>query len=237
MSKIEGTLRVRVVGILAFLVIAIVIWNAVVNLQFQPPPKDLPGGFQNRGMALQFVSDSSAVPQILGPEPSVNLPVMRKLILIDYLFIACYGLLFVTISLLLARRNCPWARYLGLLAVITGLMAAAFDVRENIQMLKVLDCLACNPEQIDVNSVNDAALMKWAMSFVTMGLLAIAFQDLANNLARWISISYIVTAAVGAVGLWRHDLLFVAFIPLVIGLGLLVFTAFVYPQKLAENRC
>ncbi len=201
-----------------------------VEYGFQETPKNL--GFQNRGMALQFVVEGSAVSNILAPDPSVNRPILRRAILIDFLFILCYAALFIAISILLSRRNCPWARYLALIAVITGVTAAAFDVRENINMLKVLDCFPCNPGPDLVNTINDSALAKWCMSFFTIGLLAIAFQDRPGNLARWISISFALTALLGLVGLWSHSLLFLSFGPLLIGLGLLVFTAFAHPDKL-----
>jgi hypothetical protein len=235
MSRRNGTLLVRTVGVLALLVLAVALWMKFVERGFEPTPEDL--GFRNRGMALQFVSDSSAIAGILGPDPSINRPILRKAILIDFPFIVCYGALFVALSTLLIRRNCPWARYLGLMAMITGITAAAFDVRENIGMLKVLDCFPCNPGIVFINNINDAALSKWSMSFVTIGLLAIAFQDLPSNLARWISISFAVTALLGLAGLWSHPLLYLSFAPQFIGLGLLVFTAFAHPEKLTENSC
>lgn len=233
-GKADTTL-VRIVGVLALLVIAVAIWLAVVNGQFLSAPDEiLPGGFMNRGLAMQFVADGADVGRILAPDVSHNRGVMRRLMLVDFLFIGGYGLLFVTITILLARRNCPWARYLALTALVAGVMAAAFDVRENIFILKTLKCFPCDPQTID--TINNSALTKWTMSFVAIALLAIAFQDLANRFAYWISASFIVAAAIGLVGLWRPQLLFLAQIPLLIGLALLVVTAFGWPLKLRESR-
>jgi hypothetical protein len=75
------------------------------------------------------------------------------------------------------------------------------------------------------------------LSFVAIALLAVAFQDLESRLARWISISYIVTAVIGYAGLWIHPLLALAFIPLAIGNVLLAFTAFTRPHELKEGGC
>ena len=233
MSERNDTLLVRTIGILALLVLLVALSMKLVEYGFQETPDDL--GYQNRGMALQFVVDGSAIPKILAPDPSVNRPILRNAILIDFPFILCYAALFIAIGVLLSRRNCPWARYLGLMAIITGVSAAAFDVRENLNMLKVLDCFPCNPGPALINTINDSALTKWGLSFFTIGLLAIAFQDLPSNLARWISISFTVTALLGLVGLWKHSFLFLSFGPQLIGLALLAFTAFAHPQKLTEG--
>jgi hypothetical protein len=227
---------IRLIGVLAFLVIAVGIWMAVVSGQFGPmPANSLPGGFKGRVLAMEFVATEADVEQILSPDVSHNRDVMQKVITIDFLWLVCYGLLFAAISFLLAKRNCPWARYLSVVALVAGLGAAAFDIRENLGILKALDCSPCS--HILINNINDAALLKWTMSFVAMALLAIAFQDLANRFANWISFSFIVTALIGFAGLWKHTLLFLIPIPLLIGLALLVVTAFVWPRKLKESTC
>lgn len=224
---------VRIVGVLALLVILVAIWMVVVSTQFGSSPQELPGKFQGRVLAMEFVGYTSDIDKILGPDVSHNRDVMRKIILIDFLWIACYGLLFVAISVLLARRNCPWARYLGRLALVAGLAAAAFDIRENIAILNALNCFPC--DQALVNRINDAALLKWTMSFVAIALLAIAFQDLNNRWAHWIWISFIFTAGLGFLGLWKHTVLGLIAIPLLIGLALLAITAFFRPQNLREH--
>jgi hypothetical protein len=232
MSERNDTPLVRIIGILALLVLLVALSMMFVERGLQETPQDL--GFNKRGMALQFVTDGSSVNKIVGPDYSINGPILRNAILIDFPFILCYGALFIAIGVLLSRRNCPWATYLGLLAIITGVTAAAFDVRENINMLKVLDCVPCNPGPVLINNINDSALAKWCLTFVTIGLLAIAFQDLPSNLARWISILFAVTALLGLVGLWSHSLLWLTVGPEFIGLALLGFTAFAHPQKLTE---
>jgi hypothetical protein len=233
MSERNDTPLVRIIGILALLVLLVALSMMFVERGLQETPQDL--GFNKRGMALQFITDGSSVNKIVGPDYSINGPILRNAILIDFPFILCYGALFIAIGVLLSRRNCPWATYLGLLAIITGVTAAAFDVRENINMLKVLDCVPCNPGPVLINNINDSALAKWCLTFVTIGLLAIAFQDLPSNLARWISILFAVTALLGLVGLWSHSLLWLTVGPEFIGLALLVFTAFTHPQKLTEG--
>lgn len=227
---------IRIVGVLAVLVVVIAFWMANVQRQFQPVPvTGLPDNIRGRVLAMEFVSTTSDIERILGPDVPYNRDVMEKGLLIDFVWIVCYALLYAAISVLLMRRNCPWARYLGFLALIAGLATAAFDVRENVGIIRAMNRWPY--EQALVNSVNDAALLKWTFGFVAVALLAIAFQDLESRLAKWISISFIVSATIGFIGLWRHPLLGLAFIPSFIGLILLALTAFIWPQKLKENTC
>jgi len=228
---------VRIVGVLASLVVVVAILMAIVQVkQFEKiPDEGLPGGFKGRVLAMEFVSNKVDVEKILAPDVTLNREVMQTVLMIDFVWIGCYGLLFVTISMLLMRRRCPWARYLGFVALIAGVASAAFDVRENRRILAVMSQFPY--DQNLVNQVNDAALLKWTLGFVAIALLAIAFQDLNNKLANWISISFIVTAVVGFVGLWRYPLLGLVGLPLLIALILLAFTAFFRPQNLLESSC
>jgi hypothetical protein len=222
-------------GIAAVLVIVVAVWMAIASLGFEPVgDAGLPGGFHGRVLALEFVSSVGDAQKVLGPDVSRNTEVMRKVISIDFVWIACYAALFVLIGVMLSRRNCPWARYLALVAIVSGLAAAAFDVKENTKILELLSSTAVTQEQL--NAVRDATLTKWTLSFVSMAVLAIAFMDLANKVAFWISTLFILTAMVGLLGLLNHRLLSLISIPLVIGLVLLSVTAFKWPEKLKEQR-
>jgi len=227
---------VRIVGVLALLVVVLAVSIIIVSRQFEKVKEgELPGGFAGRGPAMQFVQTTDDVKAVLGTDTSHNIEVMKRALNVDYFFIGCYALLYLSISRLLMKRNCPWARYLGIVALVAGLGAAVADVRENRAILQVL---GETPDylQTSVNMINDAALLKWTLTFVAIALLAVAFQDLESRLARWISISYIITAVVGFAGLWNHALFALAFIPLAIGNVLLAFTAFTRPRELIESR-
>jgi len=225
---------VRIVGVLALLVVVVAISMAIVQGRFEKNPDEgLPGGFQGRVLAMEFVSNTTDVEKILAPDVPHNRAVMQTVLMIDFVWIGCYGLLFITISMLLMKRRCPFATYLGFLAMIAGIFSAGFDVRENLRILELMSQFPY--DQNLVNQVNDSALLKWTLGFVAIALLAVAFRDLANRLANWISISFIVTAAVGLISLARYPLLGLVSIPLLIALLLLAFTAFFRPQNLLES--
>lgn len=224
---------VRLVGVLALLVVVVVLLMVIVSRQFEPLGQKLPGGFRQRGAAMQFVQTTADVTAVLGPNKSHNSTIMQRVLWIDFFFIGLYALLYASISRVLMKRNCPWAKYLGYIALVAGLGAAVADVRENMSIVQVLGETAY--QQTTVNMINDAALLKWTLTFVAIALLAIVFQDLESRLARWISISYIVAAVIGFAGLWSHPLLALAFIPLAIGNLLLAFTALTRPRELMES--
>jgi hypothetical protein len=223
-------------GIAAIAVILVAVWMAIASTRFEPVGAEgLPGKFGGRIMAMEFISTAPDLAKILGPTVSQNTEVMKKVLSIDFVWIGCYGALFVLTGALLSRRNCPWAKYLALLAIVTGLAAAAFDVRENLKILELLASQSVTQEQ--VNGVRDAALTKWTLSFFSIAVLAIAFMDLGNKLGFWISTTFIITATVGLFGLWNHNLLALIPIPLVVALVILSITAFGWPNKLTEQRC
>ena len=159
---------------------------------------------------------------------------MRHQLYIDFVWLGCYGLLYLALSYLLAWRNCPWARYLSWMAAICGAGAAAFDVRENLGMLQVVNDPAISQSMLAALHIRDAAIVKWTLSFVTMGLLAVTFYGLDKKLSR-IGFFFTLTALAGGVGLWYKPLLgLLVPLPMLIGLVLLSYTAWRSPQVFRE---
>ena len=74
---------------------------------------------------MEFIQTPEQLPDILGPEAnnsinSQNRLAMRAEMQRDFVFIGCYAFLYVAVSLLFARRCCPWAVYLALEFVSRG---------------------------------------------------------------------------------------------------------------------
>jgi hypothetical protein len=231
---------IRALGVLSFLVLAGAVLMAVVGaLQFDPGvlPADRTGGFMRPVMALEFVETTDQASVILDQNNQHNRPVMRNQLYIDFVWLGCYGLLYLALSYLLARRNCPWARYLSCVAAICGAGAAAFDVRENLGMLQVVNDPTINQSILASLHIRDAAIVKWTLSFVTMALLATTFYGVGKKLGR-IGFFFTLTALAGFIGLWYKPLLGVVVPPpMLIGLVLLTYTAWRSPQILHEPNC
>ena len=225
---------VRTIGALSFLVLAVAGWMAVVSYQFDPADlsAESTGGFKKPVMAMEFVQNVDQVGVILDQKEKKNREVMRKEIHVDFIWIACYGLLFVAVSILLAQRDHPWSVYLALVAGVCGVGAAGFDVVENLGILRVLNAPA--PTQQMVNDIRDAALLKWTLCFVSMALLATAFYGLGRRVA-WIGYAFTATSIVGFIGLWHKPWIGLMALPMLIGLLLLCIMSFTGAEKFLEK--
>ena len=226
----------RVIGVLALLVIVGAVWMAIVSRGFLSVSQSerLPGNFKGHVMAMEFVNHVADIEAIVGGKGHPNRDTMRKVTRIDFLWIACYALLFVAVSLLLARRSCPWAIYLAWVAGVCGVSAAVFDLSENWRILEVLD--APEVTQQMVNNIRDAAIVKWTLVFVTMALLAVTFFGMGwrVGLIGW---AFAATALMGLVGLvHKPNIGFIA-LPMLSGLLLLMILAIGFPQKLLGRIC
>jgi hypothetical protein len=244
--KRQWFLGVRIVALLAVLMLAIGIWTGA-RRDFRPPKivdtANSPFQFSQRVIAMEFLQTPEQLPVILGREAnnsinSQNRLAMRAEMGRDFVFIACYGLLYVAVSLLFARRRSPWAVYLACVAGVCGVGAALFDIRENLAILNVLNALDLNQlvDQQAVNAIHTAAILKWELSFVTAGLLALTFYGLDDWLSL-IGYALTLTAVIGFAGLLYLPLLPWAFVPMIIGLILLSILALFRPRKFVKEYC
>jgi hypothetical protein len=231
---------IRALGVLSFLVLAGALLMAVLGgLQFEPGalPAARTGGFARPVMALEFVETTDQVGLILDQNNHHNRPAMRNQLYIDFVWLGCYGLLYLALSYLLARRNCPWARYLACVAAVCGAGAAAFDVWENVGMLQVVNDPMMSQSMLASLHIRDASIVKWTLSFVTIALLAVTFYGLNKKLSC-IGFFFTLTALAGFISLWYKPLLgIVVPLPMLIGLVLLTYTAWRSPQIFPEPSC
>jgi len=227
--------RVRVIGLLALLVLAFAIW-----MQTSPPvliearciESALPRGTI---LHLEFARTSEDVRTLIGDPGDDRRCLTRVQILRDNAWVAMYMVLFIAVGLLLARRTCPWAKYLAGMAIVSGIAAAAFDWRENYYALQLAKL---SPEQVSSQlfALHGATLTKWTLIFATMSLLAVTFFGL-SRLASWVGFLFALTAAIGLVSIWDHRV--ITYIPLLISVSLFVLAlgTLVRPQSFVEARC
>jgi len=226
-------LRVRVIGVLALLVLIYALWMA-----FSPPlwgEAKCTGAKSPNILRLEFAESSEDVAGLIGEPGDDRRCIARVQIFRDNIWVATYIALFVAVSLLLTRRNCPWAKYLGRLALISGIAAGVFDWRENYYILEILR-LGSNAVSSQLLALRGATLSKWTLIYVTMSIVAVAFFGL-SRLASLIGFVYALTAAIGLIGIWDHRVIAVAqyFVP--ISLLLLGLAALVRPRDLVEPGC
>lgn len=228
---------VRIIGVLASLVLVGAILMGVVGaMEFDPRALlgGQTGGFSGPVMALEFVETKEQAHAILDPN---NREPMRRQIYLDFAWILFYGLLYLAVSALLSRRNCPWASYLAAAALIAGVGAAAFDLVENLGMLRVVNDPTITQSTLAELHIRDAAIVKWTLTFVALAILAITFYGLNRPLTR-IGFFFSLTALAGFVGLWHKPWLgLLVPLPMLLGLVLLTYAAFRSPKDFVESSC
>jgi hypothetical protein len=181
----------RLAGALALLSIVF-----VILLQGKPyfsnaafPPRGIP----DPGVALQVARDIEEVDDILGDAPSPDREVMRFKQYVDFGFILSYTGLFSALALLLSREG-DWPRAAGIAAMVCGLATGAFDVLENLAILRILDVPLHATTAAMINAIRRASAAKWVLGAVTLLLLSAYFCSKAGWLPRVIGGLLILTA-------------------------------------------
>jgi hypothetical protein len=121
--------------------------------------------------------------------PGKNMEEMTRQQYIDFGYIPSYAALFICIAILQSRSDRRWVAALGPVCIVLILVAAAFDIAENVAILGVT-------EQHHLGawaSIRPRALIKWACAFLailmegpfylTLGRLAMFPRLLARALA------------------------------------------------------
>jgi uncharacterized membrane protein YoaK (UPF0700 family) len=237
-ADIRGRRRLgRAIGIVSFLVLLVAVWSGIGQRSFnclQERPC-LPNGFRGYVAALEFARTKSDVTAIVGDVGNANRDVMRRELNRDFLFIASYLALYLLLAAALARATYPFSSLLTVITVLAAVCTAGFDVVENVRSLHVLSLPLAGLEDSIVAGILDAAVIKWTFSFVTIALLAVAFRR-DDRLSKMLRGLFLLTALAGIVGLISHPLMQLSFIPLVVGLLLLIWNGLFRPLRLIRDN-
>jgi hypothetical protein len=168
----EATRTERIAGVFALLCIAL----AALMLG-QPHFSNAslpPRGIGNSMVAIQVIQNLGEVDDILSQAPSPDREAMRIKQYIDFGFITSYLGLFLTLAWLLTSSP-GWGKIAGMAAAICAVAAAAFDVRENLAILRILDVPLERTTAPMMNAIRTASAAKWLLSAVTLALLSTHF--------------------------------------------------------------
>jgi Co/Zn/Cd efflux system component len=224
--------EIILVGVLAFVFNLLSLWM----LQGGVKHTDLPKGFKKAGLAMQIVGTADGLRSVLGPANSSYRPVLRRSIQKDFVYILGYVMLFVSLGVVLFKSETSAAKWLGLIAAISILGAAVFDLIENFGVLRTIPL---NPEEITgamAVQIRQAALLKWGAFFLTMGLLGSSLL-LRSGFLPAIGVLFLLSALLGLLGLRYHQMISLA-VPL-LGIGLLAIacTFFFLPADVLRKIC
>ncbi|HEV2198734.1 MAG TPA: hypothetical protein VGR73_02860 [Bryobacteraceae bacterium] len=129
-----------------------------------------PRGILDPHVALQMARSVQEVDAILSDAPSPDREAMRVKQYIDFAFIATYAGLFVVISWALARMN-RWGWLIGIFSVL----AAFHDVKENLDILGILDRPLNGTTQGMISHLHLMSVGKWgfaAAAIMALGVFA-----------------------------------------------------------------
>ena len=171
------------------------------------PDRPRPNGLSKPVLALELVKSRKEVEMILGDGEETSSKLTRDMMKEDlkgdsYAFIPIYWLLFMAMSWLLAQRQPAWAKWAGIAAGICITGAAIFDYMENAGIAAVLnESIAGVTDQMAL-AIRKPSLVKWALIFITMALLASLFWR--RNWIMLLALAYLLIAIIGLVGLIYH---------------------------------
>ena len=187
----------RLAGALAVLciVVAVVLAGRPSFTNASRPPRGVPDPV----VAIEVAQSIGDVDDILGDAPSPDREVMRVKQYIDFGFIAAYLPLFLTLAMLLSRQP-GWPRAAGMAALVCAVATAAFDVRENLSILRILDVPLRSTSAAMINAIRGASAAKWALVAVTEALLAALFLSFSGWPMRAIGALIAASAAGVAYG-------------------------------------
>ena len=164
-------------------------------------------GFASKLSALQLSGDPEQVRALVqGPPAPVRR--MKRQLLADYAFIACYWLTFVALAILLARRGGAGYRIAAFAALLAATATALLDLLENVRTTGVL-ALSRPGDQVRLQPVmhlRRTSLLKWCASASTLALLAIAFLPGHSRLLL-LGLALLVIAAIGFAAVWQNRLI------------------------------
>ncbi len=178
----------------------------VIFRQLRGPKPELPRGFLTRTVALELAESPEVAKAILG-QPSSNVrKKVRGEVKGDFVFIAAYWLLFITLGALLVQSGFLGALLAATVAIcITA--AAQMDFLENLRLYTLLDTPSNTPEievQRRIDDVREAARFKFGLIFVATAALSPVFLRHTGWWLFGIGGLYLLAAAVGLFGLWQH---------------------------------
>lgn len=201
-------------------------------------------------LAMEMARDMRDVEAVVGREVGGgDRELMAELQYTDFAFIFAYWAEFLLISYLLSRRErffnlfpIPVPKVLAAAAGLCATAAAAFDVVENLAILRVLKHTAEPLYDGLARQIYSAAIWKWGLLFVAMFLLSFVFigrRDWAS--ARGVlymlpGLGFFLAAVLGLYAVLTHNMLTVGFsAPLSAGLLTLPLALLLSPPKFEEG--
>jgi hypothetical protein len=157
-------------------------------------------GIDDPVIAIQAARSITDVDWVLGNAPSPDREVMRIKQRVGFAFIGAYAALFLMLALLLTRAG-GVGRIAGPAATICALATAAFNIAENLAVLRILDVPLYETTAPMIRAIRSAGFASWALAALTLTLLSMLFLRSPRFIIRCVGVLFLVTAAMQLYGL------------------------------------
>jgi hypothetical protein len=180
-------------------------WMDSTN-DFCPAPRLAPG-YRSPVLAIELARTADAVSRTLRhPDSTLNRATMRSQIAADWLFIGAYWVFLGIWGWIELSSRRSWARVLGIGVVACISLAAAFDIVENLAILRVLDIPWMRLSDADALRIRWPSLAKWTFIWATSLLISPLFLRWRGfgsfDLIAWLAgVCFVAAGATGLFGL------------------------------------
>jgi hypothetical protein len=157
-------------------------------------------GISGPMLAMEMVRSVSEVDAVLGPSPGADREAMRIKQYVDFGFIAAYAALYILMAMLLAGEG----RFAAIAAGALGVIAAVFDVVENIGILRVIDTDLGAITQGMIDGVRYPSLIKWGLASLALGILGVLALRMKRTGLRIAGALDVLAALLGEWGLYNN---------------------------------
>jgi len=192
-TKIERW--VGIVAVLDLAMIAILLGRPYFSNASRPVR-----GISSPILAMEVARSVGEVDAILSDAPSPDREVMRIKQYADFGFICGYAALYVLMSIMLVDKG----RAIAISAAVLGILAAIFDVIENLGILRIVDVDLAHTTQATIYAIRYPSEIKWALASLGLGLLGMLALRARRTGLRIVGALNILAALLGLYGLYSN---------------------------------
>ncbi|MEQ1885929.1 MAG: hypothetical protein ABL967_12775 [Bryobacteraceae bacterium] len=152
--------------------------------------------------ALQMARDVREVDAVFADVPSPDREIMRLKQYADFAFIVAYALLALTLGEILSKRT-----RLGRVLAVAAVLAAVFDAREDVLILKIAATPLELTSQAMIDALRLASIVKWAFTAITVAILGYCWMKIPRWFTRVIGGMELAGAGLAIAGIAVNTLL------------------------------
>lgn len=168
-------------------------------------------GISNPLVAIEIARNVDEVDLALSDAPSPDREAMRIKEYADFAFIAAYAMLYIALARMFRNR-------FAFAAAVLGVIAAIFNVIENLGILRIIDVDLAHSTQAMIDAIRYPSLIKWACASVALGIFAITMIQTKRTPLRIVGLFELAAALLGLSGLAKNLVLQWMPIPMLCGL-------------------